>query len=272
MDAKTMIAALALPLLVAPNVAAQEEGKADVAALAQQAQNPLASLVSLPFLANYNLGLGEYDRTFYNLNVQPVIPYSLNEDLNLITRAIIPVNSVPVGQTQSTFGIGDTSLSLFFSPASTGAITWGVGPAFTIPTASNPELLGSDKLSLGPTGVIFASLGKWTLGAVASNSWSVAGSADRDDFNFFFTQWFVNYNIGKGWAIGTAPVVTANWKAESGNKWTVPWGLQFSKVTHFGSQPVSLLLGYYRNSKHPEGGADSQVRFQLNLLFPQKPH
>jgi hypothetical protein len=272
MDTKTMIAALALLLLVVPNVAAQEEGKADEAALAQQIQNPLASLVSLPLQANYNLGLGEYDRTFYNLNVQPVIPYSLNEDLNLITRAIIPVNSVPVGQTQSTFGIGDTSLSLFLSPVSTGAITWGVGPAFTIPTASNPELLGSDKLSLGPTGVLFASLGKWTLGAVASNSWSVAGSADRDDVNFFFAQWFVNYNIGKGWAIGTAPVVTANWKAESGNKWTVPWGLQVSKVTHFGSQPVSLLLGYYRNSKHPEGGADSQVRFQLNLLFPQKPN
>ena len=272
LDRKTVVAALALLLLVVPKVGAQQEGRADVSALAQQAQNPLASLVSLPLLGNYNLGLGEDDRTFYNLNVQPVVPFSLSEDLNLITRTIVPINSVPVGQTESTFGIGDTSFSLFFSPASTGAITWGVGPSLTIPTASNPELLGSQKLSLGPTGVLFAALGKWTLGAVASNVWSVAGSADRDDVNLFFAQWFLNYNIGAGWAIGTAPVVTANWKAESGNQWTVPWGLQISKVTHFGSRPVSLMLGYYDNSTHPEGGPDSQVRFQLNFLFPQSPN
>jgi hypothetical protein len=177
---RRVVLAVLVAALCATGVTAQESQEADEAALAQKIQNPLASLVSLPLQANYNLGVGEYDRTFYNLNVQPVIPYSLNEDLNLITRTIIPVNSVPVGQTQSTFGIGDTSLSLFFSPAGTGAVTWGVGPAFTIPTASNPELLGSDKLSLGPTGVLFASLGKWTMGAVGSNVWSVAGSSDRE--------------------------------------------------------------------------------------------
>ena len=82
---------------------------------------------------------------------------------------------------------------------------------------------------------------------------------------------FINFNIGKGWAIGTAPIVTANWKAESGNQWTVPWGLQVSKVTRFGARPVNILLGYYENSQHPEGAADKQVRFQLNLLFPQRP-
>jgi hypothetical protein len=263
-----IVATLMLFAVAAP---AQDSGAdADNAALAQTIQNPLATLVSLPLQANYNLGFGPYDRTFYNLNVQPVIPYSFG-DWNVITRTIIPVNSVPVGQTDSVFGIGDTSFSLFFSPNSTGAVTWGVGPAFTIPTASNPEVLGSDKLSLGPTGVLFASLGKWTMGAVASNVWSVAGSDDREDVSFFFAQWFLNFNIGNGWAVGSAPILTANWKAESGNQWTIPWGLQVSKVTRFGGRPVNLLLGYYKNSTHPEGGADSQVRFQLNLLFPQKP-
>jgi hypothetical protein len=70
--------------------------------------------------------------------------------------------------------------------------------------------------------------------------------------------------------VGTAPILTANWEADSGNQWTIPWGLQVSKVTHFGSRPVNLLLGYYKNAEHPDGGADYQVRFQLNLLFPQK--
>jgi len=252
-------------LAAAVPVDAQEAGD-----LAKAAQNPLASMVSLPLQANYNLGFGPYDRMFYNLNVQPVVPYGLNDDLNLITRTIIPINSVPVAQTQSVFGMGDTSFSLFFSPKSSGSITWGVGPAFTLPTAPNPEVLGSDKLSLGPTGVLFASVGKWTMGAVASNVWSIAGTSDREDVNFFFAQWFLNFNFGKGWAIGTAPIYTANWKADSGNRWTIPWGIQISKVTHFGSRPVNLLLGYYENSEYPEGAADSQVRFQLNRLFPLK--
>jgi len=98
----------------------------------------------------------------------------------------------------------------------------------------------------GPTGVIFYGTGNWTLGAVASNVWSVAGESDREDVNFFFAQWFVNYNFGKGVALGTAPIITCDWEADSGNQCTIPWGLQVSKVTHFGSQPVNLLLGYYR--------------------------
>ena len=57
--------------------------------------------------------------------------------------------------------------------------------------------------------------------------------------------------------------------SRSGNRWTIPWGLQISKVSHVGSRPINVLIGYYRNSEHPEGGADSQVRFQISFLFPQ---
>ena len=265
MRRRITIAAFALGLCAATLAAQDSEQEA----LAKTVQNPLASLVSLPFQFNFNEGVGEHDRRFFNLNVQPVIPYP-GDEWNVITRTIIPVNSVPVRETDAIFGIGDTSLSVFLSPAKASSVTWGVGPAIALPTASNPEALGSGKLSLGPTGVLFIAAGKFTLGAVASNTWSIAGDSDREDVNFFFAQWFVNYNLGKGWAVGTAPIVTANWKAESGNRWTVPWGLQISKVTRFGSRPVNLLLGYYKNSEKPEGGADYQVRFQLNFLFPQK--
>ena len=238
-------------------------------ALAKTVQNPLASLVSFPMQFNFNEGVGEYERRFFNLNVQPVIPYP-GDKWNVITRTIVPVNSVPVCETDSVAGLGDTNLSVFLSPAGAGSVTWGVGPAIVLPTASNPELLGTGKLSIGPTGVLFVAAGKFTMGAVASNTWSVAGDSDRDDVNFFFAQWFLNYNIGKGWAVGTAPIITANWKAESGNQWTIPWGLQISKLTHFGSRPVNLLAGYYKNSEHPEGGPDYQVRVQINMLFPLK--
>jgi hypothetical protein len=190
-------------MLFTVNASAQE---ADEAALAQQIQNPLASVISLPMQFNFNEGVGQYDRRFLNLNVQPVIPYP-GENWNLITRTIIPINSVPVGETDSVFGFGDTNLSLWWSPAKAGSVTWGLGPSFTIPTASNPEVLGSDKLSIGPTGVLFISTGKWTMGAVASNVWSVAGNSDREDVNLFFAQWFVNFNFGGGWAVGSAPII-----------------------------------------------------------------
>lgn len=245
---------------------AQED---DSTELAKAAQNPLATLVTLPLQANFNDGFGAYDRQFFNLNVQPVVPFP-GEKWNVIARTIIPVNSLPVGEVDSVFGIGDTNLTLFWSPAKASKLTWGIGPALVLPTASNQELLGSGKFSLGPSAVIFFQTGKWTMGGVTSNVWSVAGDSDRDDVNSFLLQYFLNYNFGGGWAVGTAPILTANWEAESGNQWTIPWGLQVSKITRFGSQPVNLLLGYYHNSEHPEGAADSQVRIQVNFMFPTK--
>lgn len=248
--------------------AAQGSAAAGAEDLARQAQNPIASLVSLPLQANYNRGVGEDDRTLFNLNIQPVIPFDRGT-YNVITRTIIPVNSVPVGTSDSVFGIGDSTLTMFFSPKSSGKLTWGFGPIIGIPTASNPEVLGSEKWSLGPSGVIFYSLGSWTMGFVASNLWSIAGSDEQPDTNFFTMQYFFNYNFGRGWAVGTAPIITANWEAESGEQWTIPFGVQVSKVTSFGSQPVNLLIGYYNNAKHPTDGAERQFRVQLNFLFPQ---
>ncbi len=241
----------------------------DADELARQVQNPLATLVTLPLQANFNDGVGEYDRQQFNLNVQPVVPFP-GEKWNVISRTIIPINSVPVGETDSTFGIGDTSLSLFWSPAKADKLVWGVGPAFTLPTASNREVLGSGKLSVGPTGVLFYQVGKWSMGGVVSNVWSVAGDSDREDVNLLVAQYFLNYNFGHGWALGTAPIVTANWEADSDNTWTVPWGLQVSKVTHFGSRPVNLLVGYYTNSEHPLDAAEDQLRMQVNFMFPTK--
>jgi len=259
----------ALALVGSAAVADEVDQDDQAADLAKTIQNPLASLISLPLQFNYNKGVGAYDRTFFNLNVQPVIPFP-GEKWNIISQTIIPVNSVPMGEFDSVFGIGDINFSLFWSPAKPSPLTWGVGPAITLPSASNPEVLGSGKLSIGPTAVLFYATGKWTMGFVTSNVWSVAGDSDREDVSFFLAQYFLNYNFGKGWAVGTAPIVTANWKAPSGDQWTVPFGLQISKLMRFGPRPVNLLIGYYTNTEHPDGGPDSQARFQMNLLFPTK--
>ena len=271
--------ALCGSVAVAQDATASDPPPDEAGDLAKKVQNPLANLVSLPMQFNFNDGVdtgpvagGDVPggRRFFNLNVQPVIPYP-GEKWNIISRTIIPVNSVPIDETDSVFGLGDVNFSLFWSPAKPSHLTWGVGPAIVLPTASNPEVLGSEKWSIGPTGVIFYGTGNWTLGVVTSNVWSVAGNSERQDVNFFFAQWFVNYNFGKGLALGTAPIITCDWERESGDQCTIPLGLQISKVTHFGAQPVNLLLGYYDNVQHPDGGAESQVRIQVNFMFPQKP-
>ena len=174
-------------LVLCGYVAAAEPDKEhdEAGDLAKTVQNPLANLVTLPLQFNYNRGIGVDDRTFFNMNVQPVIPYP-GEKWNIITRTIIPINSVPVGTSGSVFGMGDINLSIFWSPAKPSPLVWGVGPALVLPTASNPELLGSEKWSIGPTGVIFYGIKKWTVGAVASNVWSVAGNSAREDVNFMF--------------------------------------------------------------------------------------
>lgn len=262
-------AAVLLGLLLVPGAAAAQAGADEEQALAMQLQNPVASLVSLPFQFNYNTGVGPHERTFFNLNVQPVIPFT-GEKWNFIARAIMPINSVPIGEVDSTFGVGDTNLSVYMSPARPGRIIWGVGPSLLLPTASNPERLGTGKLGLGASAVVLMQPGKWTVGAVATNVWSVVGSSDRDDYSFLSIQYFVTYNFGAGWALGTSPIITANWKADSDQRWTVPFGLQLSKVTRLGSRPTNITLGYYTNSERPDGAADGVVRFQMTLLFPTR--
>ena len=271
--ALVLAAATVVLIRAAPLVAQESDDSAkaaETADLAKQVQNPLASLVTLPFQVNFNQGVGEFDRTVANLNFQPVIPFP-GEKWNIVARAIIPYLSLPVGEISSSTGFGDMTLTLFASPAKVGSVVWGVGPAFVLPTASNPELLGSGKTSIGPSAVVFVGAGSFTFGGVANQVWSVWGDSDREAVSQAFFQYFVNFNFGSGWALGTAPIITCDWKAPSGDQCTIPWGAQISKVLMFGSRPANVLLGYYANAEYPEGGAENQVRVQVNLLFPQTP-
>jgi hypothetical protein len=261
--------ALLLIAFLSTAVSAQEPTEEGAATLAKTIQNPIASVITLPLQFNWNTGAGPYDRTYFNLNVQPVIPFQ-GKKWNVVARAILPIISAPQGETDSIFGIGDTNLSLFWTPAESGKLIWGVGPAVNLPTASNPEVLGSGKFGIGPSVVALVQPGQWTIGGVVNNIWSVSGDGEREDTNLLTLQYFINYNLGGGWTVGTSPIVTANWEADSDDTWTIPWGLQVSKVARFGSQPVNLMLGYYTNAKHPQDGPDAQIRFQINFIFPAK--
>ena len=254
----------------APAVAAAEEESATE--LAKKTQNPVADLISVPLQSDFNFNTGEKDATVYVLNVQPVIPIKLTHDWNLITRTIVPIINQPSlfdGPNQisgSAWGLGDINPSFFLSPARPGRFIWGVGPTFTLPTATDWRL-GSGKFSLGPSAVALVMEGPWVAGALINNQWSVAGWRDQD-VNQMLLQPFVNYNIGDGWYVTSSPIITANWEADSGQKWTVPVGAGVGKLFRLGKLPINTSLQGYYNVEKPRFGSEWQLRFQVQFLLP----
>ena len=258
------------PLTLAPAVAEGEGGGASEEELAKAVQNPVADLISVPFQNNFNFGIGPNEVCQWVMNFQPVIPITLSKDWNLITRTILPTINMPspAPGIPHVWGLGDLNPTLFLSPARPGKFIWGVGPTFTLPTATD-SLLGNAKWCAGPSVVALTMQGHWVIGALANNQWSYAGWGS-EDVNAMLVQPFINYNLPHGWYLTMAPIITANWKADSDNRWTVPIGGGVGKIVHLGRLPVNLqLAGYYNVEKPKEFGADWQLRFQFQFLFPK---
>jgi hypothetical protein len=204
------------------------------------------------------------------LNIQPVFPLSLNEDWNLITRTIIPYIRQPEifpGSGREA-GLGDVNITCFLSPTESGKVIWGVGPILSIPTASD-ELLGTEKWSAGPSAVVLSMNGPWIYGALINNLWSFAGKDSRRDVSQMLLQPFLNYNMEGGWYLTSSPIITANWKADGSNTWTVPLGGGIGKIVRIGKLPVNMQLQGFYHFESPDGGPDWAVRFQFQFLFPK---
>jgi len=240
--------------------------------LAKLAQNPVGNLISLPFQNNTNLHYGPERKAQNILNIQPVIPISVNDDWNIITRTIVPVISMPslYPGDDRTNGIGDTVFTAFLSPAKPGSLIWGAGPVVQLPTNSNAEL-GNNNWGLGPSFVVLH-LDKgspWVYGVLANNIWSLTSDQRGGSYNNGLIQPFVNYNFEGGLYLVSAPIATVNWKADDDNKWTVPLGGGVGKIFHFGKLPVNMQLSAYYNVITPDNGPDWQIRAQVQLMFPK---
>ncbi len=230
----------------------------------------MADLISLPFQNNTGFNYGSDNGTQNVLNIQPVLPFSLNDDWNVITRTIVPLIYQPeiapgVGDV---FGLGDIQFTAFFSPKKpVGGWIVGAGPVFQFPTSTD-ESLGARKWTAGPSVVALRIEGPWVAGALVQNVWSFAGSG-RNDVNAMLVQPFVNYNMEDGWYLTSAPIITANWKADSDNKWLVPLGGGAGRVFRIGKQPVNCSLQAYWNVVNPDVGPEWTLRLQVQLLFPK---
>jgi hypothetical protein len=237
--------------------------------LAKQLANPVASLISVPFQFNYNDGYGPQDGRQSYVNIQPVVPFSLSENWNVIVRTILPVvdQDDVVPGTGSQFGLGDTTQSLFLSPThpGPGGVVWGVGPALLWPTATEDEL-GTGKWGAGPTVVALRQQGPWTYGILANHIWSYAGDDDRPDVNNTFLQPFLNYTTKRATSFVLNTESTYDWEAE---EWSVPINALVQQLVTVGSQRLQLGGGVHYWVDTPESGPEGWgARLVLTFLFP----
>ena len=247
-------------------------GQGDLATLSQ---NPIASLISLPFEFNSYQNVGEEERTQNVMLFKPVIPIDITENWELVLRAIVPFIDQPdSGPIDGKTGVGDIQLQTYFVPKKTNSLggdnfwTWGVGPVLQFDSASD-DILGTGRNAAGIGGVFFAKINNWTVGALLNNVWDVDSSKTRDDVNLTTAQPFVNYNLDNGWYLKSGPVITYNHEADSGNKWTIPVGGGFGRVFNWGKQPVNLSVAAYGLADKPDGGANAQLQASLVFLFPK---
>jgi hypothetical protein len=286
-----------------PRQAAADQNGAEeqTKALAKAVQNPVASLISVPLQNNTNFDIGPNDRTQNILNIQPVIPVRVSKNWNLIMRIITPIiyqpsiasvvipSNTPLNHL-GTLGLGDMNPTFFLSPAKPKKLIWGVGPTFLLPTATD-NALGQNKWSIGPSVVGLVQPGHWTIGILINNVWSFAGSgrtlpfptqllacgacagligeSNTKNVNQMLLQYFINYNLKKGWYLAWQPIITANWEARSGNVWTVPFGGGIGRIMKIGFQPVNLQAQFFGNATYPRFGSPWSMRLQLAFLFPK---
>ncbi len=253
---------------------AQQAADPSEADLAKQLANPVGDLVSLPLQFNWENDVGPDEGLRLVMNFQPVLPMRLNDDWNLISRFILPFVGQPslVPGGDATFGTSDILLSGFFSPAQSRGALWGVGPALTLPTTSDP-FLGSGKWSIGPTVVVLKQAGPWTYGALFNHLWSYASvslsARDRQDVNQTFLQPFLSYTTSTGVSLSVTTESTANWEADD-EQWTVPIIFTVGKVTRLGPFPFQMSVGAGVFIASPEGGPSWKLRTGFTVLLPRQ--
>ena len=244
----------------------QELGEESKEGLSKAAANPLANLMSFPFQNNLNINYGEYKRNTNILNIQPVIPFAGGK---LITRTIFPIVRIPDYSNESgkfSSGLADMVFTAFYVPESKGAM-WGFGPVVELPTGGSER--GTQKWSAGPSLVVLIQPGDWTAGALINNAWSFAGNSDRDNVNHMMINLFVVRQLGGGWYVNSAPIITADWTADTEDRWIVPLGAGGGKMIMLGGKlPLNLQTQLYYNVVRPDFGPEWQWRMQAQIMLP----
>jgi hypothetical protein len=239
--------------------------------LTKQLANPIAALTLVPFQVDYNEGIGVGGNgQNWTTKIQPVVPFSLNDDWNLISRTILPVidQQDVISPGSSQFGLGDTVQSLFFSPNEPGPFgeVFGIGLVTLLPTTTD-DLLGSEKWGLGPTAIALKQQGGWTYGGLVNHIESVGGASDRADVSATFIQPFLSYATEKQTTFSISSEATYDWQSE---QWSVPINLEVKQLLKIGKAPIQIGAGLRYWADSPDNGPQGWgARITATLIFPK---
>jgi len=242
-----------------------------VSELNRKLTNPVSTLWSITNqFNNFKLENGHWNN---NWNFQPVLPVSLTRDLNLITRPVMPFyNIVPhataSGQFERTAGLGDLILLELLSQAHSGHWLLGAGPTFIFPTATS-KFTGQGKVQAGPAVVAGYLTKEFFLGVFPQQWFSIGGAPARPDTSQLNLQPIAALFFGEGWDIFYSGNILANWKASSGDVWTVPVGVGVGKVVKLGRLPVKFALSLQYMPVHPQDGQEWNVQIQITPVLPK---
>lgn len=238
--------------LIANAVFAEDAAKKDDTEeeLAMKLQNPVASLISVPFQNNWDFGIGTTHAMEYKVNVQPVIPISISDNWNLITRTIFHAES-PVASGSNVSGLGDIVQSFFFSPKKpVGGWIMGGGPVFLYSSATD-NALGGQKWGAGPTVVLLKQNSGWTYGTLANHIESFAGTSSRQNVSATFLQPFLSYTTKTYTTYGINTESTYDWQ---NSQWTVPVNATVSQLVKLGSNLCNSRSADVINLRSPMAG------------------
>lgn len=232
--------------------------------MAAELANPLAPVTTLAGNVRAEMGNGPLDETHYQLRLQPSFFKPFADKSALLVRTVVPL--LLKGWPVSARGLGDISITPYYVADTTSTTFVGYGGALILPSATG-DALGSGKWAAGPA-MIVANTGKpITWGGLLQHVWSFAGAADRTDVSVTTVQPFLTYLLSDGWAATVSSETTYNWNAGSGDEWTVPLTLGFSKVVRFGSEFVNLGLAYVKYLDHPAYTTTSEVRLSTTYVW-----
>ncbi|MFZ0246884.1 transporter [Candidatus Binatus sp.] len=232
--------------------------------LAKDTLNPFAGFIKVPFQFTTGFGVGAYKRVGESLNIEPLLPFALNSDWDLIARPSLNVTCAPGPNEQ--FGFQDLQTSFFLTPAKDKPWIWGIGPIFQFPTASS-ERLGTGRWSAGPTAALVYEQGPWFIGILSYQLMSFAGDRGRGSVNQTYIEPQVSYSLDSGWYGQWDPSITYDWTADTDNAWTIPVGVDIGKAFQIGERAMSLQVGGYDYPMPPDGAPKWIIRAQMTFLL-----
>ena len=236
--------------------------------LAVKQQNPIADLLIIPLQFNVDVNAGPFDDAGrYELRFQPLIPIHLTRDWMVISRTILPLAGEDnTNGMDDVSGLRDTVQSFFLTQPAVNpwGLTWGMGPALLLPTATS-DFLGAGKLGVGPTAVIIEQYRGLTLGVLAHHLWSVLGDDERPDVNSTYLQPFAAYTLART-TLAVNTETTYDWEEDV---WTVPINATINQLTTVSGVPVQITAGPRWYVAGPMGTADWGVRMGFSMLMPE---